>query len=58
MSTTVPPPNVTLFACCACCVAGHEMRHADPCGKHQRAEAAEAKKARRTRRPVETVELP
>lgn len=51
-------PKVTLFGCCECCVAEHKMPHADPCGRHQRAEAAEAKRDRRRRKPVETVELP
>jgi hypothetical protein len=55
METTLLP-TVTLFGCCECCVPGHTMKHAEPCGKHQRAEAAAAKKAKRTRRTVETVE--
>lgn len=48
-------PKVTLFGCCDCCVAAHKMKHSDPCGKHQRTEAAEAKRARR-KRNVTTVE--
>ena len=56
MTSTVQMPTVTLFGCCECCVAGHAMRHAEPCGRHQRSEAAEAARAKRKRRKVETTE--